>query len=221
LVDGSIISLPEGLDFREGAALPVAALTAWQALFDSVKVKAGEQVLVHGGAGGVGSFAVQFARWAGASVAATCSTANLDYLKSLGVERVIDYRKENIADAVTQWAPGGLHTIVDAVGASTLADAMSLLRRDGTLVSIATLVDDRDVAAAQSEAAQHGVHYHYAVMSDDNCGPTLARIADLVLAGAVQLPPIVEHPLSEVADVHAQVQRGHARGKRVLRVAVI
>ena len=216
-----VAQLPQGIDFREGAALPVAALTAWQALFERVSVKAGEQVLVHGGAGGVGSFAVQFARLAGASVAATCSTDNVDYLESLGVDRVIDYRTEDINAAIADWAPGGLDTILDAVGFSTLPDAMAMLERGGTLVSVATLVDDRDFAAAQEEASRRGVNHVYAIMSDEGCGPALSRIAELVVTGEIQLPPIIDYPLTEVASVHAQMQHGHARGKRVLRVAAL
>lgn len=211
--------IPDGLSFLQAAALPVAALTAWQALFERGDVKTADRVLIHGGAGGVGGFAVQFVRWAGAEVAATCSSGNIDYLKSLGVERVIDYRSEDITAAAHSWAAEGFDYIMDAVGVTTLPDAMSLLKPGGQLVSITTLVDDRDFEAAQREAERLGVQQIYAIMSDSDCGQTLARIAELLVNGDIQLPPIKEYPLQEVAQVHQLIQGGQNRGKRVLRVA--
>jgi NADPH2:quinone reductase len=103
-----VARIPDTLGFREAAALPVAALTAWQGLFDRGGLQAGQMAMIHGGSGGLGSFAVQFARLAGARVAASCSTPNVDYLCDLGVERVIDYREEDISAAIGAWAPHGL-----------------------------------------------------------------------------------------------------------------
>ena len=123
-----VARIPEGLGFDQAAALPVAALTAWQGLFDRGGVRAGQQVMIHGGSGGLGSFAVQFARWAGARVAATCSTPNVEYLRSLGVDRVIDYRREDISAAVAEWAPQGLDYLMDAVGVSSLPNGLDLGR---------------------------------------------------------------------------------------------
>jgi len=98
--DHLVARVPAGLELDQAAALPVAALTAWQALFDRGALAAGQRVMIHGGAGGLGSFAVQLARWAGAEVAATCSTRNVEYLQGLGVARVIDYQQEDIAAAI-------------------------------------------------------------------------------------------------------------------------
>lgn len=211
--------MPAGLGFAEAAALPVAALTAWQGLFDRGGLQAGQRAMIHGGSGGLGSFAVQFARWAGARVAATCSTPNVDYLRSLGVERVIDYRKENIAEAVAAWAPGGLDYLMDAVGVSTLPNGLELVKPGGTFVSIPTLNDDGDIPAAAAAGAAKGVKRVFSTMVDIGCAPQLARIGELLVAGHVKLPPLREYPLREAAAAHRDIESGHTRGKIVLKVA--
>ncbi|WP_213004056.1 NADP-dependent oxidoreductase [Parahaliea maris] len=211
--------VPEGLALRDAAALPVAALTAWQGLFDRGGLQAGQLAMIHGGSGGLGSFAVQFARAAGARVAATCSTANVDYLKDLGVERVIDYRSEDIGQAIAEWAPQGLDYLMDAVGVSTLPRGLDLLRHGGTFVSIPTLVDDGDIPAAAAEAAARGVNRVFSTMDDSHCAETLERIAQLVVSGEVRMPPIREYALKDVAAAHEILQSGHNRGKMVLKVS--
>ena len=213
-----VAHVPEGLGLDQAAALPVAALTAWQGLFDRGGLQGGQTAMIHGGAGGLGGFAVQFARWAGARVAATCSTANVEYLRSLGVERVIDYRRENIAAVIRDWAPGGVDYLMDAVGASTLPDALDLVRPGGTFVSIPTLVDDGDMAAAAQAAHEKGVRREFSVMTDAGCAPTMQRIAGLLVSGDVKLPPLREFPLREAAEAHRLIETGHNRGKIVLRV---
>ncbi|GAB3290146.1 NADP-dependent oxidoreductase [Parahaliea aestuarii] len=214
-----VARIPAALGFREAAALPVAALTAWQGLFDRGGLERGQRALIHGGSGGLGGFAVQFARWAGARVAATCSTPNVDYLRELGIERVIDYRRENIAAAIADWAPGGLDYLMDAVGVSTLPDGLDLVRPGGTFVSIPTLVDDGDIPAAAEAAAQRGVRRVFSTMDDTACAATLEKIAGLLASGELTLPPIREFALRDVAEAHRILQQGHNRGKMVLRVA--
>lgn len=214
-----VAHIPDGLGFAEAAALPVAALTAWQGLFDRGGVKAGQRVMIHGGSGGLGSFAVQFARWAGAHVAATCSTPNADYVRGLGAERVIDYRKEDIADALAAWAPGGLDYLMDAVGVSTLPNGLDLVRAGGTYVSIPTLNDDGDIPASMAASAAKGVTREFSVMTDVGSAATLAQIARLLAEGHVKLPPIKEYALRDAAEAHRQIECGHTRGKLVLKVA--
>ncbi|MCP5163885.1 MAG: NADP-dependent oxidoreductase [Pseudomonadales bacterium] len=214
-----VAHIPDGLGFAEAAALPVAALTAWQGLFDRGGVKAGQRVMIHGGSGGLGSFAVQFARWAGAHVAATCSTPNADYVRGLGAERVIDYRKEDIADALAAWAPGGLDYLMDAVGVSTLPNGLDLVRAGGTYVSIPTLNDDGDIPASMAASAAKGVTREFSVMTDVGSAATLAQIARLLAEGHVKLPPIKEYALRDAAEAHRQIEGGHTRGKLVLKVA--
>jgi len=211
--------VPDGLGFAEAAALPVAALTAWQALQHNGGVRPGQRVLVHGGSGGLGGFAVQFARAAGARVAATCSTPNVPYVADLGVERVIDYATEDVTAAIKEWAPDGLDLLVNTAGASALAHGLDLVRSGGTFVSIPTLVDDGDIPAEMAAAAERGVERGYSMMTDVDSGPTLATIARLVLSGEVRLPEIRTFDLRDAAAAHAAIQTGHTRGKIVLRVA--
>jgi len=214
-----VARIPQGLQFAQAAALPVAALTAWQGLFDRGALQAGQSVLIHGGSGGLGGFAVQLARWAGARVAATCSTPNVEYLRNLGVERVIDYRSENIAEALAAWAPGGVDYLMDAVGVSTLPYALDLVKPGGTFVSIPTLVDDGDMPAAAAAAAERGVTRVFSTMDDNHCAATLEKIGGLLVSGDIALPPIKEYALREVAEAHRVLQDGHNRGKMVLKVA--
>lgn len=216
-----VAHIPAGLGMREAAALPVAALTAWQGCIDRGGLQPGHLALIHGGSGGVGSFAVQFARWVGARVAATCSAGNVDYLQSLGVERVIDYRSEDIATAIGNWAPEGLDYLMDAVGASTLLNAIDLVKPGGCFVSIPTLVDDGDAASSMAAAHQKGIKRVFSVMDDVNCAGTLEKIAGLLVGGEIQLPPLREFPLRDAAQAHEIIQLGHNRGKIVLKVAEI
>ena len=213
--------IPPSMAFAAAASIPVAALTGWQALFDRGGLQAGQTVMIHGGSGGLGSFAVQFARWAGAAVAATCSTANVDYVRGLGAEKAIDYRRENIDEAIKAWAPGGLDLLVDAVGASTLPSGLDMVRPGGTYVSIPTLVDDGNIEAGFAAAEARQVRRIFSTMSDVGCGDQLARIAALIADGHVTLPPMQMLPLEQAAQAHVMIQTGHVRGKIVLTVAEV
>ncbi|GAB3275815.1 quinone oxidoreductase family protein [Parahaliea aestuarii] len=214
-----VARIPQGMDYAQAAALPVASLTAWQGLFDRGGLAKGQKALIHGGSGGLGSFAVQFARWAGAEVAATCSTRNVGYLQELGVGRVIDYRQEDIRQAISAWAPEGLDYLMDAVGVSTLPYGLDLVRPGGTFVSIPTLVDDGDIPAAAAAGAEKGVTRVFSTMNDVNCAATLEKIAGLIVSGDVVLPPLTEFAVQDVGEAHRILQQGHNRGKMVLKVA--
>ncbi|MEM1112161.1 MAG: NADP-dependent oxidoreductase [Pseudomonadota bacterium] len=214
-----VARIPDGLDFAAAAVLPVAALTAWQGLFDRGGLQAADRVFIHGGSGGVGGFAVQFARWAGARVAASCGRSNCDYVRSLGVELVLDYATDDIAARLSEWSPDGVDYLMDAVGVSSLPQALSLVKQGGTLVSIPTLVDDGDPAAAIAAAEQRSVRRVFSTMNDQECAEALERIAALVAAGDIRLPRVIEHPLAEVAAVHSLVEQGRGGVKHVLRVS--
>ena len=216
-----LAKVPPRVDLASAAATPVAALTAWQALLASERgdLQAGQRVLIHGGSGGVGSFAVQFAAHRGAHVAATCSAANLDYVAELGAERALDYRAADYRDELRAWAPEGLDLIVDAVGGDTLPGRLELLRPGGRLVSIATLVADGDIAAETAEAETMGVRKIFAIMDSREAGRELAQIGELLAAGAVHPPPIEVYPMAEVRAAHERIQGGHVRGKLVLEIA--
>ena len=189
----------------EAAGVPLAALTAWQALFDTAKLEKGQTVLVHAGAGGVGTFAVQLAKWKGAKVIATASKENHDFLKQLGVDQAIDYKTQRFDEIVKD-----VDVVLDSVGGQTTTDSFKVLKKGGILVSI---VGDPSPERAQ----QTGVRAA-AILVQPNA-EQLERIARLIDEGHVK--PIVSHefPLKDVAKAHEQSETGHTRGKIVLRVA--
>src|SRR6476660_8948848 len=144
--EGEAAPKPKSLTYVEAAGVPIVALTAWQALIDSAKLSAGQTVLIHGGSGGVGSFAVQIAKAHGAKVIATASTANQDVLKELGANVAIDYTKQKFEDVAKD-----VDVVLDSVGKDTLARSYGVVRNGGF---VATLVSRLD----QAELDKHGIH---------------------------------------------------------------
>ncbi len=201
----------------DAATLPTAGMTAWEAVFDVGGTKAGSRVLVHGGAGGTGSFAIQLARMAGARVAATCGPANLDYVTRLGVERAIDYRAGNVLDAVREWAPEGVDLVVDTVGQGTLVGAPSITRPGGTVAQISTLIANEpgiDPRVAESS----GVRVQPTTSTFPNQPRQLRALAAALATGSIRVPETIVMPLAEAAEAHRRIQQGHVRGKIVLEV---
>ncbi len=152
------ILMPKSLTFVQAAVVPVASLTAYQSLFHAREggMIPGQKVLIHGAAGGVGSFALQFAKSGGLLVAATCGTANVAYVRSLGAERVIDYTTEDACRAVRDWSEEGVDVVPDAVGPATLPEALDMLRPGGRLVNILTATADGDIERDRMEAERRG-----------------------------------------------------------------
>jgi NADPH2:quinone reductase len=212
--------LPDELDLQSAAAVPVAALTAWQALLatDKGALQAGQSVLVHGASGGLGSFAVQFAKLRGARVAGTCSTANIDYLRGLGADLALDYSTDDLGAALTGWITDGLDLIVDAVGGGTLPGALELLREGGRLVSIATLVQDGDITGDAEKGRAMGREKIYAIMDNQTMREDLGEIGAHLAAGDVVMPPVEVCDMADVRAAHEKIQSGHVRGKLVLRI---
>ncbi len=215
-----VAKIPAELALDQAAIIPVAALTAWQVLHDEAKgsLQPGQSVLINGGSGGVGTFAVQFACQAGARVAATCSAENADYVRQLGADCVVDYRSDDLSAVMSHWAPGGVDLLVDAVGPDSLPGVDGLVRSGGRWVSIATLTRDGDIEALAMDAASHGVQRIFAVMNDENSAPLLAAIAGQVARGDLQLPPVQRFDLSEVSAAHRLLESGGLQGKIALRV---
>lgn len=213
--------VPHNMTLMEASAIPVAGLTAWQALFaqDKGDLQPGQRILINGASGGLGSFAVQFAKWAGAEVATSCSSANLEYVRHLGADLTIDYTEQDVGKKIMQWSPGGIDMVLDAVGGGSLADPFALLKPGGKLVSIATLVGDGDIAADMAEAARRRVEKIFAIMNDVGCSEDLHKIAQLIATGTISSPPIEWFELANVAAAHRKIEAGHVRGKLVLRVA--
>ncbi|UOE43967.1 NADP-dependent oxidoreductase [Agromyces larvae] len=207
----SVAPMPESLGFVEAAAIPLAALTAWGAVFDTAKVRAGTRVLVHAGAGGVGHFAVQFAAHAGAEVTATGSARNTEFLRSLGASRVIDYTSERFEQVA-----GEQDAVIDLIG--NVADdtgtrSLEVLHPDGVLVNVPT----GSWPTMAEEAAARGLRATGYVVAPD--ARVLAEITRLIDDGAVRVHVDREFPLAEGAEAHRRLEAGHVRGKLVLRVA--
>lgn len=211
------VKLPDHVSLIDAAAMPTAAITAYEATFDVGGAKDGAAVLVNGGAGGTGSYAIQLAKMAGARVAATCGPANLDYVRSLGADLAIDYRQGNVADAVRAWAPGGVDLVVDTVGQGTLVDAVEYTRNGGVIAPIGTLIpNEPTIDPARAEAL--GVRVVPTISSHTNQPRQLRALVAALADGKIRAPEITIMPLDQAGAAHAKVQDGHVRGKIVLEV---
>jgi NADPH:quinone reductase len=212
-----VVALPDHVTLADAATLPTAGMTAWAAVIDSNAVAAGGQVLVHGGAGGTGGFAIQLARRAGAKVAATCSPGNSDYVRRLGAEYAID-RHGDIAAQLCAWAPDGVDLVVDTVGQGSLPEAVSLTRPGGTVAPIATLIADEPPHDAALAAAR-GVRILPVSSTFADQGRQLRGLVAALAAGQISAPAVTMLPLAEAAAAHRQVEAGRVRGKLLLEVA--
>ena len=206
---------PRSLDHIQAAAMPVVALTSWQALFDTAELSSGQTVLIHAAAGGVGHIAVQLARWKGARVIGTASGRNEDFLRKIGCDEIINYnttRFENVVrdvDVVLDAIVRDVNAVMDAVARETLERSWSVLKKNGVLVSIC--------ARPSSEtAAAYGMRGKY-ILAQPNAAQ-LTEIARLVDAGHVKPTVDTVLPLKEARKAHKLSQKGHTRGKIVLRV---
>jgi NADPH:quinone reductase-like Zn-dependent oxidoreductase len=196
---------PTSLTFESAAAVPLAALTAWQALIDAAKLSAGQTVLVHGGSGGVGSFAIQIAKARGAKVIATASTPHQDFLKQLGADVAIDYTKQKFEDIAKE-----VDVVLDTVGKDTLARSYGVLKKGGFIVTIVAQPD-------QSQLDKYKIHGAGILVKPN--GDELVEIGRLI--DAKKIIPIVSQvfPLAEAAKAQEQIGTRHTRGKIVLKVA--
>lgn len=210
--------IPDGISPAEAAGLPVPGVTAYGGLVDAGELKAGQAVLINGGAGGVGSLAVQIAKTLGARVAATCSARNADYVRGLGAEKVIDYTSEDVVAAVRDWTPDGVDLVLDAVGLDTLLPrATDLVKPGGSFVEIETLISQASEAEVAAAAAK-GVRIVSNMIAVMRQPEHLAGLARLVAEGSVRPAPTEVVPLAEVAEAHRRIEGGHVRGKIVLQV---
>jgi NADPH:quinone reductase len=217
----NVSPMPKSLNFAQAAAVPIASLTAFQSLFHAEKgdMIPGQKVLIHGAAGGVGSFAVQFAKSGGLLVAATCGTSNLAYLRSLGADRVIDYKTEEVCQAVRDWSAEGVDAVLDAVGPATLPQALDMLRPGGRLINILTVTADGDIERGQKEAERRGFGKAITVIDWERARHSIREITNLIDAGLVHVPPIHVLLMEDAALAHRMIDTGHVRGKLVLKVA--
>lgn len=196
---------PDTLSFAQAAAIPVGATTAWQGLFDHGNLQPGQTVLIQGAAGGVGSFAIQFAHQKGAHVIGTTSSANVEFVRSLGADTVIDYKTTSVEQAVHD-----VDLVFDTVGNATLAASLTALKHGGTLVTIAGQPDQ-----AQAQAKDVQVERFSARVSHD----LLATFAQLAQNGQLHVAIEATYPLAQAAQAHQHSKTGHGRGRIVLHVA--
>ena len=196
---------PKSLHHVHAAAAPLAALIAWQALFDAGQLVSGQRILIHGGSGGVGHVAVQLAKWKGAYVFATASTKNQELLRELGVDEPIDYTKQKFEDVARD-----VDLVLDLIGGETQERSWSVLKKGGVLLS---LVQPPSVEKAKALGVRA------AFVAGHSSGAQLAEIAKLIDSG--ELKPIIDRilPLSEARRAHELSQSGHIHGKIVLRVS--
>lgn len=219
---------PGNLTMEEAASIPLVGLTAWQVLIERANLKQGQQVLIHAGSGGVGTFAIQLAKHLGATVATTTSTANVDLVKSLGADVVIDYKKEDFEKVLSEY-----DVVVNSLGKDTLEKSLKVLRPGGKLISIS---GPPDAAFAREngsswflqqamrllslgirrKARQHGVSYSFVFMRAN--GEQLGKITSLIESGVIR--PVVDRifPFESTKEAWAYLETGRAKGKVVIGV---
>jgi NADPH:quinone reductase-like Zn-dependent oxidoreductase len=218
---------PKTASYQEAASLPTVALTTWQSFYERANLKSGETLLIQAGAGGIGSFAIQLAKYIGAKVTATASTANQEFLKSLGADVTIDYTKQNFQDA------GPYDVVYDGVCGDLVLPSIKSVKRGGRYVGLRRVSGERawiefgqspEAAANTAKhslhlrqaAAEVGVEFHGPLTRSD--GKQLAEIAKIVDAGKIK--PIVTHifDLSDLPKAYDMMATGRTRGKIVMNV---
>ncbi|MEG3626444.1 NADP-dependent oxidoreductase [Streptomyces poriticola] len=223
-----VAPMPRDLDFTQAAGLPLVGLTALQALRDELGIKKGDRLFVSGGAGGLGTIAIQLAVSMGAHVATTASPAGEELVRSLGAETVVDYRTTRFKDVLEDY-----DAALDLVGGQDLADSFSIVKPGAKVVSVAGVperasardLDAGPLAAAlfglmsakvRRQAKAHGVAYRYLFMHPS--GADLRALADLVDRGRLRTVTDRVFPFEEIADAFAHLERGRAKGKVVVEL---
>lgn len=195
---------PQSIDFIHAAAVPLSALTAWQSLFDAAQLTQGQSVLIHAGAGGVGHYAIQLARWKGARIITTATQRNAEFVRGLGADEVIDYTATRFEDAAKD-----VDVVFDTVGGDVYPRSFQALKQGGVIVSLLNQPDEM-------LTRQYGVRAAYVFVQPN--AAQLTQIATLIDQGIIK--PHVETvlPLSEARRAHELIEQGHTRGKIVLKI---
>jgi len=219
---------PKNLTMEEAASIPLVGLTAWQVLVEKARLKKGQKVLIHAGSGGVGTFAIQLAKHLGATVATTTSTANVELVKSLGADVVIDYSKDDFATILRDY-----DVVLNSLGGEVLEKSLQVLKPGGKLISISGPPDPdfaKDIGASwilrqsirllsyriRKKAIRHHVSYSFLFMRAS--GDQLREITSLVESGVIR--PVVDRvfPFESTNDAMAYLEKGHAKGKVIIKV---
>jgi NADPH:quinone reductase-like Zn-dependent oxidoreductase len=219
---------PKNLTMEEAASIPLVGLTAWQVLIDRAELKKGQKVLIHAGSGGVGTFAIQLAKHIGATVATTTSAANVDLVRSLGADVVIDYKKEDFAKVLN-----GYDVVLNSLGKDTLEKSLKVLKPGGKLISIS---GPPDIAFAKEsglnwffqqvtrllsygirrKAKRHGISYSFVFMRAN--GEQLSKITSLIESGVVRQVVDRIFPFPATNEAMDYLATGRAKGKVVINV---
>ena len=204
-----LAKIPDGLTMEEAASLPIPALTVWQALLSSAGIAPGQVVLIHGGAGGVGSIAVQAACHFGAKVISTASQENLGYVIGLGATQAFDYKSPQYWDDLVRAAPQGYDVVWDSVGGTTLENSYPLVKPGGAIVSLNeppldAICQGRSIRGYLAHALPNAAQ--------------LEAIAALIVDGQMTLPPLQIIAFEDAVDAMRQSQTGHMRGKIILKM---
>jgi NADPH:quinone reductase-like Zn-dependent oxidoreductase len=219
---------PGNLTMDEAASIPLVGLTAWQALVDTAQLQAGQKVLIHAGSGGVGSIAIQLAKHLGAIVATTTSTSNVEWVKQLGADVVIDYRKQDFAAVLQDY-----DVVLNSLGPDVLEKSLQVLKPGGQLISIsgpptAQFASEQGLSwllrqvfrvlsyGIRKKASKRGVRYAFLFMRAN--GDQLREISSLIEAGHIR--PVLDrsYPLASTAEALAYVEQGRAKGKVIVKV---
>ena len=195
---------PSALTWQEAAGVPLAALTAWQSLYELAQLQAGERVLIHGGSGAVGQFAIQLAKLRGAFVYTTTSAKNTALVHSLGADEAIDYHQQDFSEL------RDLDVVFDTIGGSTLANSWKTLAKGGRLVSISANPD-------AETANEYGVCAHFCFVQPNR--EQLNYLSELANAGQLKVNIDSEFTLREVAKAHARSETGRAQGKIIINIS--
>jgi NADPH:quinone reductase-like Zn-dependent oxidoreductase len=203
---GMLAKKPSSLSYVEAASVPVIAVTAWQGLFDQARLEAGQTVIIHGAAGNVGAYAVQLARRARLRSIATAGTKDIDYVRALGADKVVDYHTQRFEDEVKD-----ADAVLDLVGGETLTRSFQVLRRGGKLISTVSQPD-------QDRAKHHGVTAAFFLVEVTT--ERLRRIAELIDRGELKTRVGTVLPLADARDAHMMLEgrRLPPKGKIILRV---
>ena len=219
---------PSNLSMQQAAAIPLAALTAWQALVDVAKVKPGQRIFIQAGSGGVGSVAIQIAKHLGAFVATTTSTSNMEWVKALGADVVIDYKTQDITAELSDY-----DVVLNSLGNQELIQSLKILKRGGILVSISgpptpAFADEIGLNwivkqviklisySIRKKAEQRGINYVFLFMRAN--GDQLSKITQLIEQGSIR--PVIDRifSFSAIADALAYAELGNAKGKTIIQM---
>jgi len=226
--ENDVAKKPHRLDMEQAASIPLVGLTAWQALVEKAKLRAGQKVLIHAGSGGLGTIAIQLAKHLGATVATTTSTMNVEWVKRLGADVVIDYRSNDFATVLHDY-----DVVIDTQGGQTLEKSLRVLKPGGKVISVAG-PPDPDFAKEfganwfliqamrvlslkiRRKAKRRGVTYSFLFMKAN--GDQLRELGSLIDAGAIR--PVVDRvfPFQSTTEALAYVEKGRAKGKVVVKV---